>query len=576
MALSLLFLLLLRLAVKVSPQSSAWPCPVPCTCREDHVQQVGRAYAVLCSHQRLPRVPDLAALTVVDVAVMVKLDYCDLQHVTRADLPPGLRLAILHLNGNAGLRLEQDVFANIRNTLVVLDLQATNLPFSEPLLFLKGCSQLQELRLSFNNKGTRHASDVTVGLFKGLGLNSFSKLRLYNSNIRSLADDVFDGAESLQHLHLGSNMLSEVPGAIGRLHNLQSLDLSSNVISRLHNGSFATLTQLQELVLSKNNIEVLEDGAFAGLEDSLATLTAEFCNLTRIPTEAMRSLSNLTSLDLTANSFAEVGEDAFVGAYCLNELYISSPRMTFSKLMFTGQRFCIKDLKIRRAGLTVVPLEPIRDLAKLRYLFLDKNNITRLPRDGLRGITATTICFSENPLRSVERGAFNGLRPKLNLLLEKTEVSDISFIFEYPQDTFGFLSLYESPIPCDCTLERIRREKPESFLYGTCSHGGKALDLRDPQLEAVLQQKCHPSESVFANMSSSPLFALSTVQPHTAKPPVKRDKKRKKVNDSKDDDDDDGEEGETMQKYTADVATRPHSVASVWAVQFLLTVFVLT
>ncbi|XP_025108442.1 uncharacterized protein LOC112572780 [Pomacea canaliculata] len=95
------------------------------------------------------------ALTVVDVAVMVKLDYCDLQHVTRADLPPGLRLAILHLNGNAGLRLEQDVLANIRNTLVVLDLQATNLPFSEPLLFLKGCSQLQELRLSFNNKGTR-------------------------------------------------------------------------------------------------------------------------------------------------------------------------------------------------------------------------------------------------------------------------------------------------------------------------------------------------------------------------------------------------------------------------------------
>ena len=484
---------------------------------------MGRAYAVLCDNQKLRQVPDLAPLVPLNVSIMLKLDYCDLTNVTRADFPPGLRLAVLHFNGNAGLRLAADALQNVRDSLVLLDMQAVNLPFNDTLRFLSGCGLLRELSLSFNNKGHGHTPRVTAGLFAGLGLASLTKLRMYNCNIRSLAQGVFEGVEGLLDLHLGSNLIGEVPHALALLHDLQILDLSSNVIAHLSNGSFSTLESLQELKLHRNDIDLVEDGAFVGLHASLRTLVMDFCSLREVPTEALRPLTNLTSLDLTGNLFNSIGPDAFVGSYCLSELYVSSRTMTFDKLMFTGQRFCIKDLKIRRAELTKVPLEPLKDIVKLQYLFLDKNNITRLRRDGLKGITATSISFSDNPIRTIEKGAFSGLRPKLILLLERTEVSDLSFIFDYPNDTFRFLSLYESPIPCDCTLKRILQRRPENFLYGTCSHAGLGVNLRDPKLTDILAGKCRPPpETVVPRGSSN-----ATIRPYTVDPPhVQRKQKQ--------------------------------------------------
>ena len=541
----LLLVVLLHVLVPVSPQGASSPCPAPCTCREDHVAQVGRAYAVLCSNQRLRQIPDLSGLVPLNVSIMLKLDYCDLGNVSRDDLPPGLRLAILHLNGNAGLRLAADALHNVRDTLVLLDLQAVNLPFNDTLAFLSGCSRLQELSLSFNNKGHGHALEVTAPLFKGLGLTALAKLKLYNCNIRSLATHVFEGVEGLRDLHLGSNMIGEVPQALGRLSQLRVLDLSSNAVAHLPNGSFSNLSHLQELRLHRNDIDTVEDGAFAGLHASLSTLVMDFCSLQEVPTEAIRPLKNLTSLDLTGNLFTDVGPDAFVGSYCLNELYVSSRSLSFDKLMFTGQKFCIKDLKIRKAELTSVPLDPIKDLAKLQYLFLDKNNITRLSRDELRGITATSVSFSDNPIRTIEKGAFNGLRPKLILLLERTEVSDLSFVFDYPEDTFRFLSLYESPIPCDCTLKRILEKRPDNFLYGTCSHGGLSINMKDPKLNDILAHECRPPPDpavVVTNITNitpgSAAAATTTAdvaaRPYTVEPQVqRRDKggkeKRKKM-----------------------------------------------
>ncbi|XP_076461505.1 uncharacterized protein LOC143293993 [Babylonia areolata] len=504
----------------VSPQGARWACPDPCTCREDHVDKVGRAYAVLCSNKGLTRIPDLSSLVSVNISVMLKMDYCELSRVVRGDFPAGLKLAILHINGNSGVRLDPDALHNVKDTLVFVDLQAINLPFNETLHFLSGCGHLEELSLSFNNKGNGHTPRVTAGLFKDLGLVALTKLNMYNCNIRSLAENVFEGANGIVNLHLGSNLIGQVPPALNRLYSLQTLDLSSNYIEHLANGSFINLTQLRELKLHRNDIDIVDDGAFAGLQSSLVTLVMDFCSLREVPTEALRPLANLSSLDLTGNLFTSIGPDAFVGSYCLNELYVSSRTMSFDKLMFTGQRFCIKDLKIRKAELTRVPLEPISDLVKLQYLFLDKNNITRLCKDGLKGITAATISFSDNPIRTVERGAFNGLRSKVILLLERTEISDLSFIFDYPNDTFGFLSLYGSPIPCDCILHRIIQMRSENFLYGTCSHAGQGLNLKDPKLTGILDRKCRRPPKLGKPTTSS------SIKSRTVEPQVQRRQKQ--------------------------------------------------
>ncbi|XP_076458572.1 uncharacterized protein LOC143292270 [Babylonia areolata] len=511
----------------LSSSSAGWPCPSPCQCREDHVAQVGRTWAVLCSGRRgLRSVPDLAPLVgQVQVPLMLKMDYCDVGNVSRHDFPEGLQLSILHLNGNAGLRMSADALQNVRDTLVLLDLQAVNLPFNDTLRFLGGLHHLQELSLSFNNKGHGHTPHVTAPLFRDLNLTALTKLKLYNCDIRSLGPEVFEGAESLEELHLGANRIEEMPPALGRLSQLQVLDLSSNALSHLPNGSLSALTRLAELKLHMNGIEQVEDGAFAGVHGTLSTLVMSFCSLREVPTEAIRPLINLTTLDLTGNLFNVVGPDAFVGSYCLTELYVSSRTISFDKLMFTGQKFCIKDLKIRQAGLTSVPLDPIKDLVKLQYLFLDKNNISTLQQDELKGITATSISFSDNPLRTIEKGAFNGLRPKLVLLLERTELSDLSFIFDYPDDTFRFLSLYESPIPCDCTLKRILASRSENFLYGTCSHDGQQVNLKSPNLSSILSEKCRFSPVTLVATLPTKAVEVDTVRPYSVQPQAQQREK---------------------------------------------------
>ena len=107
-------------------------------------------------------------------------------------------------------------------------------------------------------------------------------------------------------------------------------------------------------------------------------------------------------------------------------------------------------------------------------------------------------------------------------------MSDLNFIFDYPEETFRFLSLYESPIPCDCTLKRIMQMRPENFLYGTCSHGGQGVNLRDPKLTGILAQKCRPRpETVMAANPTSRTAAVGgAVKPYTVEPQVQRREKQ--------------------------------------------------
>ena len=93
-----------------------------------------------------------------------------------------------------------------------------------------------------------------------------------------------------------------MPEALSLLRSLRSLDLSSNAIATLPNGSLAALAGLHELKLHRNDLDVVQDDAFRGLHASLASLSLDFCSLRTVPTAAMRPLANLVSLDITGRT----------------------------------------------------------------------------------------------------------------------------------------------------------------------------------------------------------------------------------------------------------------------------------
>jgi len=182
---------------------------------------------------------------------------------------------------------------------------------------------------------------------------------------------------NLQMLHVSGNQLSTLPEQIGRLANLQTLDLSNNQLRTLPE-QIAQLVNLQRLHLADNQ-------------------------LTTLPTE-IGQLANLQTLHLSGNLLSTLPKEI-------------------------GQLANLQTLKVAFNQLSELP-EQIGQLANLATLCLDGNRLERLPPsigelENLRRLDlGDTVAKRGNPLVDlpVEIRNLNQLKdvdvsncPKLNL-----------------------------------------------------------------------------------------------------------------------------------------------------------------
>ncbi|XP_027333987.1 plant intracellular Ras-group-related LRR protein 9-like [Abrus precatorius] len=128
------------------------------------------------------------------------------------------------------------------------------------------CRSLVELDVSFNN-----LSYLPTNI--GYELPNLKKLMIQLNKIRSLPSSICE-LKSLRYLDAHFNELHGLPIAIGRLTNLEVLNLSSNFsdLKELPE-TFGDLTNLRELDLSNNQIHALPD-TFGRL-DNLTKLNLE-------------------------------------------------------------------------------------------------------------------------------------------------------------------------------------------------------------------------------------------------------------------------------------------------------------
>ena len=86
-----------------------------------------------------------------------------------------------------------------------------------------------------------------------------------------------------------------------KLPNLQSLDLSNNLISHLHPRQFYYLTKLSYLDLSHNTISNLPGSTITSLSSSLSQLNLAGNILNSLPSSTFSILSSMSILDLSSN-----------------------------------------------------------------------------------------------------------------------------------------------------------------------------------------------------------------------------------------------------------------------------------
>lgn len=217
----------------------------------------------------------------------------------------------------------------------------TSLPYELSELF-----QLRVLKLGWNRR-TRRRNNLTQ-LPGWIGqLTNLQSLSLNNNSLTTLPKEL-EQLINLNSLALSYNKLIEVPQCIAMLSSLRSLFLSGNKLTLLSEW-VKRLTNLQSLSLSYNNLSELPNW--------------------------LTQLTNLQSLDLSHNNLSELPQE-ITKLLMLESLSLSRNKLT-TLPNWIGQFSNLRSLLISYNKLTKLPDE-IATLAKLQTLDISNNNVVTL------------------------------------------------------------------------------------------------------------------------------------------------------------------------------------------------------
>ncbi|XP_067671600.1 leucine-rich repeat-containing G-protein coupled receptor 5-like [Haliotis asinina] len=438
------------------------------------------------------KVPDLSSLSQNALPKRLDLSRNMLLSISRSDFPSNLNVAMLFLEANDNVKLQDSALINLAGSLQFLGLQSIRLQFTSPFTFLRGLSKLEKLILNYNSQ--KNDGVIAPNIFKGLGLTSLKDVSMYNCHIAGVGDKAFAGIESLEELDLTFNWLKEVPSAIKDLRNLKKLTLRLNNIKSISRNSFKGMSSLRDLDLSDNGGLKIEEGSLAGLEESLETLAMRTCQLDDVPTAGMWSLTALKTLNVGYNPLVDMSSTSLEGSYCLQTLDISKTLVPLEASILEPQKTCLVSIFINDKGLTEVPRDFLSNLTKLHHVSLNKNRICVLKTDSLKGIRANSYDFSDNCLYKIEDNVFEGKDRGISLALKRTNMTDVRFVLQYQEKTFQQIWLEGLDLNCDCSVFEAMRMSEPWTLEGQCQLNAESKDLKDYEFKTFLKNNCTVEE----------------------------------------------------------------------------------
>ena len=291
-------------------------------------------------------------------------------------------LETLYLEENPNLQtIDVDAFNGL-GALTKLRLTDSGLISLPEDVFEPLGDSLTDLRLNGNN-----LTSLPEDIFDGL--TGLTNLSLQENELASLPEDVFDGLVALQGLYLHYNELTDLPADIFDPldDSLRWLFLSNNKISTLHDNVFDGLLGLNWLILGGNSLDALPTDLFEPLDDSLEVLELHDNEIAMLHEDIFDGLTGLTELFLNGNQLAELHENIFGG-------------MAFLEILNLGNN--------QLASLETDLFDPLND--SLQILRLEGNAIASLDQeifDGLSGLQ--TLYLADNQLDSLETELFDPL-----------------------------------------------------------------------------------------------------------------------------------------------------------------------
>ncbi|XP_076236505.1 uncharacterized protein LOC143180571 isoform X2 [Calliopsis andreniformis] len=232
---------------------------------------------------------------------------------------------------------------------------------------------------------------------------------LSSNHLFTIPNGSFDAQKQLVELHLRHNKISALAEKTFQgLVSLTVLNLRDNYLESLNNGLFASLSKLEELDLGKNRISKVEPGAFQKL-GTLRVLHLDDNQLRTIPSPALAPLNALAELHIGWNAFSSLPDDAFKGLEQLTVLDITGAGLdNISEGAFRGLN-ALRTLELDGNKLREVPTKQLAVLPRLEELTLGQNFFTTLRSGAFQGLSKLKKLdiSAAKLLTTVERGAFS-------------------------------------------------------------------------------------------------------------------------------------------------------------------------
>lgn len=254
----------------------------------------------------------------------------------------------------------------------------------------------------------------------------------------------------IHHLDLSKNRVTSVHLSFGFYGNLESLDLSSNLIHTLGQENFGLQQNLLALNVSNNAIHTLAKNALRGLT-SLKELNLAGNNISHMDEQAFKYTSELEVLNLSDNSITSLPDDLLTNLHKIRTLILSENSLleiptNNLALAPSLERIDMSYnliLELDRDSLPSLPslvslnlsnnvIRGIADVAfdrlpDLLYLDLSGNNLTSVPTAALARLRVlTSLVLSTNPLGSLEAVAFRNLFELRNLELNDCMIASVN------------------------------------------------------------------------------------------------------------------------------------------------------
>ncbi|MGM3309177.1 leucine-rich repeat domain-containing protein [Anabaena sp. WFMT] len=221
-------------------------------------------------------------------------------------------------------------------------------------------------------------------------------------------------AEGWQELDLSGQELTELPGEIGKLQQLESLILGKKVegyeyvggrlLGKVSGNNLKTLPlellglpNLRKLDISGNPLESIPDVVAQILHlEELILIRVE---LTEIP-EAIANLSNLTQLHLSGNQITEIPE-AIANLSNLTQLHLSGNQIKEIPKAIANLSN-LTQLALSNNQITEIP-EAIANLSNLTQLHLSGNQIKEIPKAIANLSNLTQLALSNNQITEIPK-----------------------------------------------------------------------------------------------------------------------------------------------------------------------------